>query len=153
RQFNSATVLLARLRDRAVTTDRELRVEIEVAHFGPKPLASATPVWRIVDAAGRAVARGALPARAIPRGKNPGPGPSSVDLGKLRARAAYRLVVELQDTAFRNEWNFWLYPGQVNVAAPPGITVTGSWTEAKAALGAGGRVLFLSGAPEKPSPD
>ncbi|HVI85054.1 MAG TPA: hypothetical protein VNA86_07050, partial [bacterium] len=153
RQFNNATVLLARLRDRAVTADQEFRVEVEVAHFGPKPLASATPVWSIVDPAGRAVVGGALPARAVPRGKNLGLGAISVDIGKLRAPAAYRLVVEFQGTPFRNEWNFWLYPAQVNVAAPPGVTVTRSWEEAKAALGAGGRVLFLSGAPEKPSPD
>jgi hypothetical protein len=41
----------------------------------------------------------------------------------------------------------------VDTAAPQGVVVTQSWEEAKAALNAGGRVLFLSGAPEKPSPD
>jgi hypothetical protein len=150
RQFNNATVLLARLHDRAMRADQELRVEMEVAHFGAKALASAAPVWRIVDARGRAVVGGALPARAVPRGTLR-LGAISADLRSLPSPAAYRLQVELQGTPFRNEWNFWLYPAQADVAVPAGVTVTGLWAEAKAALGAGGRVLFLSGAPEKPS--
>jgi len=153
RQFNNTTVPLARLRDRAIANDKPLRTEVEVAHFGPKPLAAVTPVWRIVDSAGKTAASGSLAQRAVPRGKNLPLGTISCDLSKLRAPAAYRLAVELQGTPFRNEWNFWLYPSMVETAAPQGVVVTESWTDAKTALAAGGRVLFLSGAPEKPSVD
>ncbi|HWB84114.1 MAG TPA: hypothetical protein VG675_08245 [Bryobacteraceae bacterium] len=153
RQFNNTTVPLARLRDRVMTTDKPFQVEVELAHYGAKPLASVTPVWRIVDRDEKAVISGALPARPVPRGSNLALGTISTDLAKLRAPAAYKLVVELQGTAFRNEWNFWLYPSQVGTAAPQEIVVTQSWQEAKASLASGKRVLFFSGAPEKPSPD
>jgi len=153
RQFNNSTVPLARLRDRTLTANQPFRVDVELAHFGAQPLASVTPVWRIADGAGKAVATGALPARPVPRGKNLPLGTISTDLAGLRAPAVYRLVVELQGTPFRNEWNFWLYPAQVETAAPQGVLVTDSWEEAKAALGSGKRVLLLSGAPAKPSPD
>ena len=153
RQFNNTTVPLARLRERVMTADKPFHVEVELAHFGERPFAPMTPLWRIVDSAGKAVVSGALPARAVPRGKGLALGAISTDLSSLRAPAAYRLVVELEGTAFRNEWNFWLYPPRVETPAPEGVTVTPSWEDAKAGLAAGKRVLFLSGAPEKPSPD
>jgi hypothetical protein len=153
RQFNNVTVPLARLRERVLTAGQPLTAEVELAHFGPAPMASARPLWRIVDAAGQAVLSGALPARPIPRGKNLRLGTISASLAGLRAPAAYKLVVELEGTAFRNEWNFWLYPDKVETAAPTGVLVTSSWDEAKAALANGGRVLFLSGVPDKPSAD
>ena len=153
RQFNNTTVPLARLRDRLMTADKPLHVEVEVAHFGPKSLPTVTPVWRIVDRAGKTAISGALPARALPRGKNLPLGAISADLSKLPAPAVYKLQVELQGTPYRNEWSFWLYPAKVEAAPPPGVLVTESWPDAKAALASGGRVLFLSGAPEKPSSD
>jgi hypothetical protein len=153
RQFNNATVPLARLRDRVMRQNRPFFVEVELAHYGPAALDSIEPVWRIVDGQGKTVISGWLTSRPAPRGKNLALGTVAADTGALSAPAAYKLVVELQGTHFRNEWNFWLYPAGLEAPAPPGVTVTASWPEAKAALGSGGRVLFLSGAPEKPSPD
>ncbi len=153
RQYNTTTVPLVRLKDRVFTTAQTLNAEAELAHFGPAALPSVTPVWRIVDAQGQAVAQGALPQRDAPRGKNIALGTITADLSKLPAPAAYKLVLELQGTAFHNEWPFWLYPATVAANAPKGVTVTASWDEAKTALAKGGKVLFLSGAPDKPSPD
>ena len=39
RQFNNATVPLARLKDRVFTTADTLKADVEVAHFGAAPLA------------------------------------------------------------------------------------------------------------------
>jgi hypothetical protein len=153
RQFNHTTVLLARLRERVLTADKPLHVDVELAHFGPRPLPAITPAWSILDSEGKSVAAGTLPARPIPRGKNLKLGAISTDLARLHAPAVYKLVLELQGTAYRNEWNFWLYPPQVSTAAPQDVTVTSAWDEAKSALAAGKRVLFLSGIPDKPSPD
>ena len=153
RQFNNTTVPLARLRDRVITTDKPFHVDVELAHFGPRALTSIEPAWSIVDEAGKTVASGTLPARPVPRGKSLALGTISTSLSKLRAPAAYKLVVELQGTSFRNEWNFWIYPARVEGTVPDGVTITASWEEVKTALGSGKRVLFLSGAPEKPSPD
>jgi hypothetical protein len=87
RQFNNTTVPLARLRDRVITTDKPFQVDVELAHFGPRPLSSVTPTWRIVDSAGKQVASGTLPPRTVPRGKNLALGAISADLSKLRAPA------------------------------------------------------------------
>jgi len=153
RQFCNTTVPLVRLKERIFTADKTLVAEAELAHFGPKALASVTPVWRIVDAQGRTVQSGTLPKRAAPRGKNLKLGTITADLSKLKQPAAYRLVLELKGTPFRNQWPFWVYPATVSPEVPQDLIVTASWAEARAGLAAGRKVLWLSGQPEKPTPD
>ena len=172
RQYNNTTVPLARFKDRTFTTASTLTADIELAHFGPHPLASTTPAWRVVSTSGKAVASGTLPARTIPRGKNIPLGNISADLAKLPAPAQYKLVVELQNTPFHNEWNFWLYPAPAESSSQPSTElpsesstklsfrpersgvekpatpatsplITTSWSEAEPALAAGRSVLFL----------
>jgi hypothetical protein len=143
RQYCNTTVPLARLKDRVYTTADTLKADVEVAHFGPAPLASATTQWQIVSDAGKIVASGSWPAQAIPRGKNIPLGMISADLSKLAAPARYTLVVELHGAiTFRNEWNFWLYPAKVDGSIPGDILITSSWSEAEARLASGGNVLF-----------
>jgi hypothetical protein len=167
RQFNNTTVPLARLKDRTYTTAQTLTAEIELAHFGPKPLSATTPHWSIEDHLGNAVVKGALPARTIPCGNNIPLGNISVPLTKLPAPAQYTLVVELRGTKFKNTWPFWLYPTPTELSSRPStqlssrpegrspaaerpatkpatvpILVTSSWPEAEARLISGGKVLF-----------
>jgi beta-galactosidase len=143
RQYNSPTVPLTRFKERVYTTDQTFTTDVELSHFGPKPLPSTTPTWRIVNTAGKAVASGTLPALDIPRGKNIALGKITADLSSFHAPAQYKLLINLQGTSFHNSWNFWLYPAKVDDAVPAGILVTTSWDEAKASLATGGKVLFL----------
>ncbi len=152
RQFTNPTVPLVRLKQRLFTRGQTLSADAELMHFGAKPLAAARPAWRVVDGTGKTVLSGALAVRDIPRGKNHALGTITADLSSLPAPAAYALVLELAGSAVRNQWNFWLYPPAASASAP-GVLVTASWDEAKAALAGGGKVLFLSGAPAKPVPD
>jgi hypothetical protein len=143
RRFNSATVPLARLKQRTFTTADTLTSDVELYHFGEKPLPGAKPYWKIVDARGRAVLDGQWDARDIPVGKNIPLGHVAVELAKLAAPAAYKLVVGLQGTTVENDWNFWLYPPSAESTAPAGVLVTSAWAEAEARLAAGGKVLFV----------
>ena len=63
------TVPLLRLKKRTFTSDETLTAKAEIAHFGPKDLAAATPEWSIWDEKGAVVAAGTLPALDIPTGK------------------------------------------------------------------------------------
>ncbi|MGP8260851.1 MAG: sugar-binding domain-containing protein [Acidobacteriaceae bacterium] len=143
RQYCNATVPLARLKERVYTTADTLKADVELAHFGSAPLIGAKPQWQIVSAAGKIVASGSWPARAVPRGKNIALGSISADLSQLAAPARYTLVVELQGVSnFRNEWNFWLYPAKVDDSHPRDVVVTTSWPQAETHLATGGKVLF-----------
>jgi beta-galactosidase len=145
-RFNSATVPLARLAQRTFTTAETLTSDVELYHFGEQPLAGAVPYWKITDASGHAVASGQWPARDVPLGKNIPLGQVSADLSKLAAPGAYKLVVGLEKTAVENDWNFWLYPAQVDTAPAGDVLSTGSWADAQVRLAAGGKVLFTPGA-------
>ena len=167
RRFNSETVPLARLTKRVFTTNDEFAVDTEIAHFGAQEIKNAQPFWKIVDANGKTVASGNLqkngseppavagglivanpPATAgssdftIPIGKNIGLGKITVDLSKLPAPNAYKLIVGLKNTAVENDWNFWLYPAQVETANPKNVLITDSWQTAEIALAKGGKVLY-----------
>jgi beta-galactosidase len=67
----------------------------------------------------------------------------SADLSKLAAPGAYKLVVSLKDSSVENDWNFWLYPAQVDTNTPSDVLVTRNWSEAATKLAAGGKVLFM----------
>jgi len=143
RRFCGPTVLLARLKKRVFTAADEFVVDVEVAHFGPQPIANAVPVWRVLNADGKRIIGGRFPSRRIPLGKNTVLGTIRLDLSKLPSPRAYKLVVGLDGTRFENDWNFWLYPSRVDTTTPGDALVTSSWDEAEARLNAGGKVLFL----------
>jgi beta-galactosidase len=142
RRFCSPTVPLARLRKRVFTTDDRLDADVEIAHYGAEPIVGARPTWRIETAHGAVVAQGRWVPRTIQVGKNTPLGTIAVNLSALAAPRAYRLVVGLDGTTAENDWNFWLYPANVDTSAPAGIMVTRSWKEAERQLSAGGKVLF-----------
>ena len=54
-------------------------------------------------------------------------------------------MVGLKDSSIENDWNFWLYPAQVDTNTPPDVLVTRNWSEAATRLAAGGKVLFMPG--------
>jgi beta-galactosidase len=103
RRFCSPTVPLARLHRRVFTTADPFAVDVEVAHYGAVPLTNAAASWQIVDVTGRVVAEGDWPAKTIPLGKNFPLGNISVDLAKLAAPQAYKLVVKVKPASAPHE--------------------------------------------------
>ena len=153
RRFNNSTVPLIRLKDRIFTTEQNITASAEVAHYGPATLKAVTPTWQIVNSMGKSVITGSLPKCDVPRGSGQALGTISASLSNLPAPAAYSLVLNLAGTSFSNHWTFWLYPAVVRNKTPSDVLVTSSWDEVKTRLASGGKVLFLSGVPEKPSSD
>ena len=142
RRFSGRTVPLARLTQRVFSAADSFDPEVELYNYAAAPIARAIPQWKVVDAAGRAVAGGEWPARDLPLGKNILLGTTPVDLRLLPAPAAYKLVVGLRGTQVENDWNFWVYPARLDSTVPAGVLVTDDWTAASASLAAGGKVLF-----------
>jgi hypothetical protein len=143
RRFNGQTVPLARVPKRVYTSGETLTADVEIAHFGERPLANARPYWKLVDASGKVAAGGDFPQQAITIGKNIKLGTMQAALSALPAPQAYKLVVGLRGMDVENDWNIWLYPQQQATAAPDGVLVTHSWPAAEASLNAGGKVLYL----------
>lgn len=153
KRFNNTTVPLIRLKSRIFTTDENLTASAEVTHYGSGPLYDVIPTWRLIDNKGNAIMTGSLDKCDIARGSGQVLGTISTSLSKLSAPAAYSLVLDLGETGFLNHWTFWLYPAKVTSEISTNVLISASWSEARARLAAGGKVLFLSGTPEKPSTD
>ena len=166
-RFAGPTVPLARLANRIFTSDQTLESEVEIYHFGEKPLTNAVPEWKILNTSGATVASGEWAARDIPTGKNIPLGKVSANLSKLAAPGQYKLVIGVGDdvrslktsapktmsepphvgsyNTIENNWNFWLYPAQVDTSTPADVLVTHNWSAAATRLAAGGKVLFMPG--------
>ena len=145
RQWNNTTVPLARFKDRVYTTADTFTADVEVAHFGPAPLANATSHWSIVGAWGQGCcewelggARDSAWQRNGSRKRIRGPVEAS-------APAQYKLVVQLQSgtTISRTIGTSGCIQRRSTLRCPPSVLITSSWPEAEARLATGGKVLFL----------
>jgi hypothetical protein len=143
-RFCNRTVPLARLPKRVFTVGETLQVDVEMAHFGPRPLRRCRAVWKLVDEKGTAVACGALAARDVPVDNGVTLGSIRLPLEKFRAPDRYRLVIGLEETSFENDWDLWLYPAAVPTQAPESVLIAHALTPAvRQRLQAGGKVLLL----------
>ena len=144
RRFCDATVPLARVLKRVWTTDETLSAEVEVAHFGPAPLENAVASWKLVSEDRKTLAKGEFAPKTIPLGQSTLLGRVAVNLAKVVAPKACKLVVGLKGTPFENDWDVWVYPATPDPKAPAEVLIATSLDqEALARLDAGGRVLLL----------
>jgi beta-galactosidase len=137
-QFCNVTVPLARLRQRVFTSADKLEADVEIAHYGAKPLENFKAVWRVGPLVGD------WDINSIPIGKNFQVGKIQVNLGSLGAPGAHKLVVtvgpahffspidrnilpnvgaKLGSNYFQNEWDFWTFPAMGSPAANVSETV------------------------------
>ena len=142
-RFCNATVPLARLSKRVFTTAENLTAQIEVAHFGPQPLAEMVAIWKLVDDAGNTFARGKLAPQEVPIGNGTSLGEIKIDLQNAKVPARYKLVVGFKGTKFENDWDIWVYPATTAQEDPANILVTDKFDQAaRDVLSKGGRVLL-----------
>lgn len=127
-----------------------LAAEIVVSNYSPAP-AELAAAWVVEDGLGTELARGSLPARAVPQGGVTGLGTIHVELPRLSAPRALRLTLALEgewDAPYApgvNDYPLWLYPAAPAPEVPKGVVVRRAYDRtAEEALARGGRVLILS---------
>lgn len=151
RRFCAPTVPLLRLPKRTFAADETLEVAVELAHFGPTDLAHAEPVWTITDAQQREIDGGVLPALRVATGRLTSLGSIRASLARAAVPGKLKVTVRLRGTDIANDWEIWVYPEKNAVPAPPGdVVVASKWDEAKAALAADRKVVFLAAAANGP---
>ena len=143
RRYCGPTVPLLRMKKRTYSTDETFAAQAEIAHFGPKDLAPAQPVWSIRDASGKEVASGSLASLNIPTGALTPLGAFSASCAGVPAPAKLTVSLSLAGTDFANNWDIWVYPAGAATTAPADVLVAGKWEEAKAALAAGRKVILF----------
>lgn len=141
RRFCSPVVPLVRF-SKATYTDSELfEVQAEIANFSDKKLKGIVPVWKLSEENGNIIAEGKLPKQDVDIGNNNQLGSFSVELSSVRQAGKLVLTLELENTAFLNSWEIWVYP-QLPEQSEENMFYTRSFTEAKEALKNGKTVLL-----------
>ena len=148
RRFCSETVPLIRTDKFVYRSNETLEADVEVAHFGSAPLKSVNVAYALKDRLGSVYATGRWENVDIPIGR-------CVQIGKLSSTikiplagitnwkaTQLNLEVAIEGTSYVNDWDFFVYPAQLEVNAA-GIYETDNLdSKAVEVLQNGGKVLL-----------
>jgi hypothetical protein len=144
RRFCADTVALLRFPRWVWNEGETLSATAEVYHAGSAPLRGLRADWWLRDEAGRTLAEGRLPSADAAAGQTTRLGGFSLTLPTDGEARRLRLGLRLGAGNVENDWGLWVFPRQVAIAAPEGVTITDRLDEAAAStLRGGGQVLLL----------
>ena len=142
RMFCGETVPLARMTKEVFRNNETFKAEIELAHFGAKPIARAVILSHIVNSKGEIVHSDSVSIEEIKTGNNIPAGTVSMDLINLSTPQKLTLEVSVKNTSVKNKWDFWVYPAQQEIN-PGNVLITDKIdTRAMDILKKGGSVLY-----------
>lgn len=143
-RFCGPVVPLALFKSYTWTTAERFVARVKVAQYGPAALPAGAVIWRLTDAAGAVLRSGRIECRGFPQGEPVPVGEIAFPLAKLPPGARYKLALEIEGTAFRNDYPLWVYPEASTMKVPSGVTVATRWdAAAKASLESGGTLVLL----------
>jgi hypothetical protein len=146
RRFCNSTVPLARMAKRTWRTGETFQADIQVAHFGARPLAAAQIDWRLVGHDGVVFQSGVLPPATIPVGSQEIAGVVTCALTGAAPASKYTLVVGVtapDGVRYENDWDLWIFADALAPAQPAAVLVTGDMDEALRQAEQGASVLLL----------
>ncbi|MDO4163238.1 MAG: beta-glucuronidase [Bacteroides sp.] len=144
RRFCSPTVPLARIPKFVYANDETFTADIEVSHFGKAALQGARTTYTVRDAYGTVYADGVVGIHDIPVGNMCSLGRVEVLLADITAPRKLNLEVKIEGTEAVNDWDFWVYPAQTEVAEGDVYTTDTLDAKALSVLEAGGNVLITA---------
>ena len=111
-RFCNSTVPLARLEKLIYIEGETMTADIEVAHFGAKPLEDVNPAWKLIQN-DKIVAEGTLGQQNIPLG-------NAISLGKVvyqfqKNNLPRKMTLEVAVNKFVNSWDIWVYPENISI--------------------------------------
>jgi hypothetical protein len=145
RRFCCETVPLLRVKKYTWTTDETFVGRVQIAHHGPADLPDARVTWTVTGSDGRKVAGGAFDLVTIEQGKVFEVDMFSMALRDVAAPQKLTITAAVEGTKYRNDYEIWVYPPDVDTSVPKGVLVTDNFAsaETKKHLAAGGHVLLF----------
>ncbi len=144
RMFCNETVPLARMQKMAYTNNESFKADIEIAHFGAKPVEKAEIICQVTNETGDVIRKEILTKDRIEIGNCIKIGLFEMDLSALEKAQKLTLEVSLMDTPFKNYWDFWVYPGKQEVTNSNVLITDKLDNNAEVTLKKGGSVLLLT---------
>jgi Glycosyl hydrolases family 2, sugar binding domain/Glycosyl hydrolases family 2 len=144
RMFCNATVPLARMQKLIYKNNESFNADIEIAHFGAAPIHNAVIISKIIDSGGHILLKDSTTAGEIKVGNCFPAGSVRFDLKGIAPAQKLIFEVSVNNTPFRNRWDFWVYP-EKNEFLSGRVFVTGTLdSKAREVLKKGGSVLLLT---------
>lgn len=144
RQFCSETVPLLLMEKYTWTTDESFTGQIKIAHYGPADIPNARVTWTVGDGNGPAIASGMLEPMTIKQGQVLSAGRISAPLDRLKAPKRLVVTAAIQGTSYRNTYDIWVYPRNVDTSIPKDVLIAHRLDAAvRKHLEGGGKVLLF----------
>ena len=144
RRFCSPTVPLARIPKFVYTNDEAFHADIEVSHFGAAPLQEAKTVYSIKDEYGKVYAHGTVGTQNIPVGNLCTLGSVDMKLSGITTPQKLNMEIRIEGSDAVNDWDFWVYPAQVELTQGDVYTTDTLDAKAISILQEGGNVLITA---------
>lgn len=142
-EFCGSQTPLARMKKRVWLNNETFDAAIELANYGPGPLAQAVVDWQLLEGA-RVVGQGEFGPQNIPDTGLQPVGQVQVLLGSVTRAAKLQLLVTVRNTAIRNRWDLWVYPQNIGGEVPKDVKVVSTLDETtRRELREGGCVVLL----------
>ena len=113
RQHHNTTVPLLRMEKFVWTNNEEFTALAQLSHHGESSLL-AECTWKVMSETGQAIAAGSFGPKSFPVGSLTDLGQISVNLNSVLKAGKFTVVIEIEDTEFRNQWDIWVYPAERN---------------------------------------
>jgi len=144
RMFCNETVPIARMAKHVFSNKESFAAEIEIAHFGPEPLLDQKILCKVISANGNVIAKKRFKKETIEIGNCIPVGSFSIGLGEISRAEKFTLEVSVENSTYKNSWDFWVYPEENEPAAGNVLITDKLDTDAEATLSNGGSVLLLT---------
>lgn len=142
REFCNEVVPLAKMDKMVYSTSDTLKAQFEVANFSGKVLKNKQINWQLFDGNNISIKGGVTQVKDFAIGNALYAGEVNLSLEKLVAPAKYTLKIGLEGTAYRNQWDIWLYPETLPENTGDVLIVEKLSDVAIQALKDGGKVLL-----------
>ena len=109
RKFCGPVVPLMLIPKRVYQNNETFDADVEIANFGPGPIANATVVWKILDGR-KKIGTGVFHPQSIELGQRIMLGHIRQSLAVVTRPTKLTVTVSLPGTAIANNWSIWVYP-------------------------------------------
>jgi hypothetical protein len=144
RMFCNQTVPLARMKAMIYRNNETFNADIEVAHFGDKPLVNQVISCRILNSRGDVAYSKSFTKDVIENGNCISIGSFDFGLSAINGAQKLTLEVSLEKTSFKNKWDFWVYPSTQDPVMGNVVVTDKLDQNAEQALKNGSSVLLLT---------
>jgi hypothetical protein len=109
-RFCNSVVPLTRIAKFVYTNNETFKANAELFNYGATPLVNKNVLWKITNEKGIVLAKGSFNGKNYAIGNCIPIGTINFPLDKVKEASKLNLEIAVENTAFVNDWDFWVYP-------------------------------------------